>query len=120
MTLTLNLKTAILTFSFEMTCGAFGGPSVDVRIPIIEIALDFIDSHKYPKVYMLTARCLKQSALLSCSGCFPDVCWTSDATSSATIKLFAGKLQVPADSPMWKWKALLGIQNFMIKIFLFS
>lgn len=57
MTLTLHSKTAILPFSFEMTCGAFGGPSVDVSIPIIAMALDFIDSHKYLKVYMSTAWC---------------------------------------------------------------
>lgn len=83
-------ETAIPPFSIEMTCGAFGGPGMDVRIPIIAMALDFINGHKYLKVYMLTARCLKeQLALLGFHGCFPDVCWTSfchEAASSVTIK----------------------------------
>lgn len=73
MTLTLHSKTAILPFLFEMTCGAFGGPSVDVSIPIITMALDFIDSHKYLKVYMSAALVLKAASWLqlACSGRFP-------------------------------------------------
>lgn len=57
MTLTLHSKTSILPFSFEITYGAFGGPSVDVSVPIIAMALRFIDGHKYLKVYMSTAWC---------------------------------------------------------------